>query len=489
MRTIAAIITIPLLIAGALLTASPATADSSVERIAGIDRYATSVAIAEKYQPGVPVVYVATGSDYPDALSAAPAAASLGGPLLLTAPATLPSNVRAEIQRLTPALVVVVGGSGAVSDSVYRDLSTLAPMIRRDEGVDRYATSLVVNARAFPASTTKNAFFATGANFPDALSAAAAAGSTGSPVVLVNGFATGLDAQTSGLLDTLGVETATIAGGTGVVSVQIENALNARLGDSAVTRLAGEDRYGTSIAINSASFTTADTAYFAVGSGFADALAGAALAGHNNSPLFVVPSSCVPAGVISALSSLGTTHRVLFGGVSVLSGAVQSLTQCFSPSPIPRDGSYRVGSEVPAGTWVTSGSTDFCYWERVSSFDGQLESIIANDIGDGQRIVTIAPTDVGFTTEGCGSWVGVQNAPALINIPSDGVFVVGQQIQPGLYRANPASSCYWATLSGFSGELSDIVANDNVTGQTTVQIDSSVRGFESSGCGTWSRIG
>ena len=110
-------------------------------RVYGADRYETAIKVAASFSPGVPVVYVATGMNYPDALSAAPAAAAQGGPLLLVPPTGLSAAVRDELRRLKPALIVVAGGEGAVSRSTYTALSGLAPSIRRDAGADRYSTS------------------------------------------------------------------------------------------------------------------------------------------------------------------------------------------------------------------------------------------------------------------------------------------------------------------------------------------------------------
>src|SRR6185437_7751920 len=88
------------------------------QRIAGADRFATSVAIAKAaYPTTAPTVYVATGLNYPDALSAAPAAAHAGGPLLLTS-WTLPDSVRQEIQSLQPSNIVIVGGLNVVPQVV-----------------------------------------------------------------------------------------------------------------------------------------------------------------------------------------------------------------------------------------------------------------------------------------------------------------------------------------------------------------------------------
>lgn len=307
--------------------AAPTVTVPGVDRLSGSDRYSTAVAISQEYSPGVGVVYVATGANYPDALSAAPAAAKQGGPLLLTPPTGLPSVVRAEIQRLKPALIVLVGGTGVLSNSIYSQLSKLAPKIRRDGGSDRYETSRIVIDRAFTADNG-TAFFATGANFPDALSASAAAGSIGSPVILIDGLARGVDSATGALMRKLGITEGVIAGGTGVISTTVEKSLRAQSGVTSVVRYAGTDRYSTSRKINSESFDVAPQAFFAVGTGFADALAGAALAGLNEAPLYVVPGNCVPSGVVDNLKSYNTSNRVLLGGTGALGNGVAKLSRC-----------------------------------------------------------------------------------------------------------------------------------------------------------------
>jgi hypothetical protein len=65
---------------------------------------------------------------------------------------------------------------------------------------------------------------------------------------------------------------------------------------------------------------------------------------------------------------------------------------------------------------------------------------------------------------------------------------VGLDIAPGTYRSRSGSSCYWARLRNFSGELGGIIANGNPRGPTVVTISSTDRGFDSSRCGTWSRL-
>ena len=69
----------------------------------------------------------------------------------------------------------------------------------------------------------------------------------------------------------------------------------------------------------------------------------------------------------------------------------------------------------------------------------------------------------------------------------DGIWAVGSQVAPGTYSNAGGSFCYWARLSGFSGELGDTIANGISDSPQTITINSGDAGFESSGCGTWTR--
>ncbi len=96
----------------------------SVTRLSGADRFETAVAVSRaSFSPAVPVVYVATATNFPDALAGAAVAGMQGGPVLLTSTTSLPDVVRAELARLRPWRVVVLGGTGAVSSAVSRALA------------------------------------------------------------------------------------------------------------------------------------------------------------------------------------------------------------------------------------------------------------------------------------------------------------------------------------------------------------------------------
>ncbi|MGY1697724.1 hypothetical protein ACI780_22740 [Geodermatophilus sp. SYSU D00814] len=153
------------------------------------------------------------------------------------------------------------------------------------------------------------------------------------------------------------------------------------------------------------------------------------------------------------------------------------------------DGTYLVGTDVQPGRYRTDG-TSTCYWERLSDLTGEFEAILANDNVSGQTYVEILPTDVAFSTDDCGRW-----EPAAFDGPDvsggfgDGVYLVNADIQPGTYVSTGSSGCYWERLSDLTGEFEAILANDNPSGQTYVEILPTDVAFSTDDCGTWSRVG
>jgi putative cell wall-binding protein len=301
-----------------------ATHTLTTSRLAGADRFVTSVELSKSLYTGpVPVVYITTGASFPDALSAAPAAAAQGGPLLLTYPGELPASVRAELARLQPTKIVVVGGDAAVSPSVVQQLRGIQGNLTVLAGVDRFETSRLISQYAFPGA--RAAYLATGSTFPDALSAGAAAGTRRVPVVLVNSNVPTVDQATANLLS--GMTDIAVVGGPAAIPDSFVSSL-ASLSPNGVRRLAGDDRFLTSVAINNDAFPSASTAYLATGVEFPDALAGAAGAGATSSPLYVSHTNCIPGAVKSSIIAKGASNVVLLGGPVALSLNVANLGTC-----------------------------------------------------------------------------------------------------------------------------------------------------------------
>jgi putative cell wall-binding protein len=296
-------------------------AHGTVTRRFGADRYATSAAIsAAAFDPGVGVVYIATGANYPDALAAGPAAAAGGGPVLLVKQGSIPSAVATELARLDPGRIVVLGGPTVISDVVKSALQAYtAGTVTRLYGADRYATAAAVSAATFSPGVAV-AYVAVGTNYPDALSGGPAAGALGGPILLVTG--TGIPAVTATELTRLDPGRIVILGGTGVISSGVETSLHAFTGGT-VSRLAGSDRYATSAAISAATFPPGvGVVYVATGENYPDALAGGPAAVAGSGPVLLVHQSSIPSAVAAELDRLNPGNIVVLGGSGVISDTV-----------------------------------------------------------------------------------------------------------------------------------------------------------------------
>jgi putative cell wall-binding protein len=197
---------------------------AGVSRIAGANRYATAAAVsAATYTPGVEEVLIATGSNFPDALAGAAVAGKQGDPLLLVTASSIPAATAAELTRLQPHRITILGGPGVVGSAVVVDLFNYTDGgIFRVYGANRYETAASVAEVYFLPRPTL-ALAATGLNFPDALAGAALAGRLWSPILLV--APASLPPSTGDALTYLKPPEIDVLGGTGAVSNGVKTSL------------------------------------------------------------------------------------------------------------------------------------------------------------------------------------------------------------------------------------------------------------------------
>jgi spore coat protein A len=282
-------------------------------RRAGATRVATAVAVsAAAFPDGARRVFVATARSFADALAGGPAAANAGGPLLLV-DGSLSAETAAEIDRLAPDEIVVLGGTGAVPASVETELAAHAP-VRRVSGSDRYATA-AATARLVPSPAT--VFVASGTAFADALAGGAAVAALGGVLLLTE--RDHLPTATVDALSSIGRVPIAVLGGTAAVADSVLDEL-APFADGAVVRLGGQDRYETSVRVSERTFAEgADVAYIATGTAFPDALAAAPAAAVDGAPLLLTDPEVVPDGVLAELRRLAVSRIVVLGGPGAVS--------------------------------------------------------------------------------------------------------------------------------------------------------------------------
>lgn len=292
----------------------------TVSRLFGADRYETAVKASKLRHPspggGVAAAYVATGLTFPDALAGAPAAGRRGASILLVSGASIPAVTRDELLRLQPSTIYVLGGPGAVSDSVVRSLRPLTRggtgSVVRLSGPDRYATAAAVVDNAF--TSAQSVIVATGMNFPDALAGSAPAARFGMPILLVR--ASDVPAPTAQQLTELRPKTIYILGGTGVISAAVEVQL--RNYGASVIRIAGDDRYLTATGVTKAFYGEASRSFVATGRNFPDALS----AGPLGDPVLLTDPLSLPSPVSAEVRRLSPSVIHVLGGPAVISDTV-----------------------------------------------------------------------------------------------------------------------------------------------------------------------
>ncbi|WP_256842925.1 S8 family serine peptidase [Ornithinimicrobium cryptoxanthini] len=303
-----------------------------VERVAGDDRYATAAAISELYPEGADTVYVAYGEAFADALTGS-AAAGAGmstmttpegdaAPVLLVGK-SIPTVTSDALDALAPSNIVVLGGPASVSNDIETELTAWAP-VNRIGGADRYETSALLAAE-FPAGLSK-VYVASGydAAFPDALAASALAGHEGVPVLLTK--TNSVPATVNAAITGLNPDSVVVVGGPSSVS----NGVYATLG--ADSRLAGDDRWETNVAITASYAADAPRAYVASGLTWPDALTGAALAGSEGAPMLLTHPDALPGVIKTELNRLSPADATIFGGPASVSHAVEDELNALLPS-------------------------------------------------------------------------------------------------------------------------------------------------------------
>ena len=285
-------------------------------RVAGANRVATAVALAQRSYAHASSVIVARSDSYADALAAAPLAGKLGAPVLLTPSSALDPSVATEIQQLGATSAWLVGGETALSTDVESGLRAVGVTdLQRLAGTSRYDTAALIAQQVGGTSV----YLASASGFADAVAVSGLAAYTKSPILLVDQDS--VPAATAAALAALQPTTVTVIGGASVVSDAVVAALHA-------TRVAGATRYATSQLVAAAAVAAgADggRVWVATGSDWPDALAAGPAAAADGGVLVLADSAAV--SVASWLGGVTPTEVVVVGGAASVSDTAFAMLQ------------------------------------------------------------------------------------------------------------------------------------------------------------------
>lgn len=297
----------------------------AVDRLEGVDRYATAADIARELGP-VDTVYVVSGQVFPDALSGAPLAIREDAAVLLTEDDDLPDASAAALTDLDPEQVVLLGGERRIGLPVVAEITALtgaAPA--RIAGTNRYDTAARIAERWDPADVD-TVYLASGEVFADALAAGPLAGVGNDPVLLTEDEE--LPPETAAALEELAPDRIVVLGGEARIDYAVLVAASAYAADT--SRLAGNDRYKTAVMI-AALMPESERVLLASGQDFPDALGGSVLAGRIPAPLLLTRQDRLMDSTAQALLELDPTRITLLGGSAALSTDVSDAVRALWP--------------------------------------------------------------------------------------------------------------------------------------------------------------
>ena len=314
----------------------------NVQRVAGDTRYDTMSELISNVGgwSASDKVILASGANYPDALSASALAGVHDAPIILTDPTELSSKAAATIKQLGPSTIYVVGGPSAVSDEVLQAANNLCGSSTiRLYGSTRYETSLEILRQCNSSSDTL--IVATGANYADSLSISPYAYVTKSPIVLCDPYG-GLTQEAIEAIRAGGFSKAILVGGNAAVpDVVISQLNNANIATDGIRRLSGATRYETStqitaFEISGTSLFTADPLGFATGSNYADALAMGPCMGRINSPLLLVDNGAQTVCAYIERFKGNVGNAFVAGGINAVSNDdFQRIVVALTPNDTP----------------------------------------------------------------------------------------------------------------------------------------------------------
>lgn len=250
---------------------------SKTERLSGASRIETAIAVSQEgWSSGADTVILTREDNYPDALTGTPLSKKYDAPILFTNRLTLTPATAAEITRLNPKKIVILGGGGAVSDAIESGLKQNYT-VQRIGGTDRYDTAAKI---AIELGYKGKVVITTGQDFHDALVVAPLAAFKGIPILLTQPAS--LPAATKDALQFIAPSESTVVGNVNAVSNGVfAQLLNAK-------RISGSDIYETAVLVAKHFGANTDKVFLATGKDFPDALSGSAVAAKFNSPILFV---------------------------------------------------------------------------------------------------------------------------------------------------------------------------------------------------------
>lgn len=297
---------------------------TTVGRYSGKNRQAVAANLSKSFFTNAKTAFIVNSHSPSDAISAANLSQGKA-PILYTHGIGLDEVTQTELARLHPQKVVLVGGTGAVSDAVQQTMRTLLPsaQVTRIEGSSRYAVN-AQSANEFSPDT--NAIvIAPGQNSITAVNAVSFAKNLNAPVFLVSSQE--VPREISEQIKRLNkVKQVVIVGNETDVSTAVQSKLDELTGVKS-SRLTSQNQFQVSAAL-AGNISEPRQAIVASGIDPADALVAAPLAQSLNLPLVLSSPDKLDPSVVQYIQATKSIKQAIFvGGPAPLSQSLRAQMQ------------------------------------------------------------------------------------------------------------------------------------------------------------------
>ncbi|GAA3593192.1 cell wall-binding repeat-containing protein [Agrococcus terreus] len=314
---------------------------TNVSWIGGKDLYATS-ALMSQQMGSARVVYLTSGESGGDSLSVPPAARAQGAHVLMVRRDSVPSVIEAELRRLNPRWVHIVGSRSVLSDRLWSNVRRILPsatMYRAGTNSgDRVDSAIALASQLRQAKGSIRDVFIIGRNgYSDGLATGNVAARMGAAVFPAMGdpavWARKIAPQLSG------VQRVHFIGASSVLSDDYYRALDART-NATMSRIAGPDRYATNAQVvqRFVPSITGDRAFLVAGNGHGDTIGASVFAAELGSVMMLSGRYCHDHGLVPAqFDRLGVGAVTGIGTKFWITQDALRLRQCNSSPPSPID--------------------------------------------------------------------------------------------------------------------------------------------------------
>lgn len=322
-----------------------------VETIAGEDRFETSIKVSEQsFKNGEADAVILVGKNaVVDGLASAPLAAEKNAPILLSNVDGVTEEVEAEMLRvlgndLAGKAIYIVGGESQISKAAQAELAKLGAKVERISGIDRYETSLAIAKKVAYMPMTeiggeaatveaKTAFVVGGKGEVDAMSIAAYAAQTKSPIIVTNVNEVSENAEKFLSNEDLINEIVVVGGESSVSEAVVEKLDSLDDVENNVERLSGKDRQETNAAVINKYYKNIDKVYVAkdgYGNGVShliDALTAAPLAGNQGAPIVLATNNLSDNQAEAVQLAKGSSTKIIQIGEGIAKVVVEKLSK------------------------------------------------------------------------------------------------------------------------------------------------------------------